>query len=145
MQLLASRMQVQSEMAYTLVQGGTIKFASGKTGNIILYCPVPNLNFTPRLLVLEFLDAVPRKDTRNGVSAQLIKMAMLDGGIRSIVTVFSNNAQTPQNQGKASRAGLSFTDNYDSINFAYYIRVDIMRSAATTNEIAYAVGLLDKP
>jgi len=124
---------------------GTIKFASGKTGDIILYCPVPNLAFRPALLLLDFLDDVPRKDSRNGVTAQLIKMSMLDGSIRSIVTIFSNNAQTPTNQGKASQTGMSFSDSYDPINFAYYIRIDIMRSSATTNEIAYAVALLDKP
>jgi hypothetical protein len=124
--------------------GGTIKFASGKTGNIILYCPVPRLDFKPALLVLDFLDDVPRKDSRNGVTAQLIKMSMLDGSIRPVITVFSNNAQTPTNQGKASVTGMSFNDSYDPINFAYYIRIDIMRSSATTNEIAYAVGLLDK-
>ena len=125
--------------------GGTVKFASGKTGDIILYCPVPNLSFTPALLQLDFLDDVPRKDSRNGVTAQLIKMSMLDGSIRPVITVFSNNAQTPANQGKASITGLSFNDSYDPTNFAYYIRIDIMRSAVTTNEIAYAVALLDKP
>ena len=125
--------------------GGTVKFANGKTGDIILYCPVPNLSFTPALLQLDFLDDVPRKDSRNGVTAQLIKMSMLDGSIRPVITVSSNNAQTPQNQGKASVAGLSFNDSYDPIRFAYYIRIDIMRSAVTTNEIAYAVALMDQP
>jgi hypothetical protein len=36
--------------------GGTVKFATGKTGNIVLYCPVSDPRFKPRLLGLVYYD-----------------------------------------------------------------------------------------
>src|SRR6266436_5038766 len=69
--------------------GGTVKFASGKTGDIVLYCPVSfKLGFTPSVLGLLYYD-----DTRaagNHVTVQLIKMAMDTGALTSIVTIDSN-------------------------------------------------------
>jgi hypothetical protein len=36
--------------------GGTVRFATGKTRNIVLYCPVGDPGFKPRLLGLVYYD-----------------------------------------------------------------------------------------
>jgi hypothetical protein len=120
---------------------GTVKFASGKTGDIVLYCPVSfKLGFTPSVLGLTYYD-----DTRtpgNHVTVQLIKMAMDTGAITSIVTIDSNNGPVSAN-GKASLAAHEFTNTYDPVNFAYYLRIDIIRNSTTANETVYGVALQD--
>src|SRR5256885_5986937 len=68
--------------------GGTIKFASGKTGDIVLYCPVSfNLGFKPDVLGFVYYD--DSASAGNHVTAQLIKMEIDTGAITSIVTVDS--------------------------------------------------------
>ena len=80
--------------------GGTVKFANGKTGNIVLYCPVSyNLGFTPSVLGLTYYDDTAAAG--NHVTVQLIKMAMDTGAITSILTVDSNNGPVSTN-GRAS-------------------------------------------
>jgi len=120
--------------------GGTVKFATGKTGNIVLYCAVPNLGFTPSVLGLLYYDDTSA--TGNHVTVQLIKMAMDTGAIASIITVDSNNGPV-SSQGKASHVAHEFTDTYDPKNFAYYLRIDITRNSATANETVYGVALQD--
>jgi hypothetical protein len=120
--------------------GGTVKFAAGKTGNIVLYCAVANPGFKPRLLGLTYYD-----DTRaagNHVTAQLIKLDMSTGGITPVVKVDSDTGPVSKN-GKASLVPHTFTENYDFKNFAYYIRIDIARNLSTANETVYGVALQD--
>jgi hypothetical protein len=118
---------------------GTVKFATGKTGNIVLYCPVSDLGFKPRLLGLVYDDDSPGPG--NHVTAQLIKMD-ITGAITPLVTVDSDSAEVSAN-GKASHVPHTFTENYDFKNFAYYIRIDIARNTPTANETVYAVSLQD--
>ncbi len=119
--------------------GGTIKFGSGKIGDIVLYCPVSSkLAFTPSILALVYYDdtSVPG----NHVTAQLIKMDMGNGLITSVATVDSDRAPVSGN-GKANYVVSEFKDTYDPVNFAYYIRIDIFRTFPTANETAYGVAL----
>jgi hypothetical protein len=119
--------------------GGTVKFASGKTGDIVLYCPVSaNLGFTPSLLGLTYYDDTSAPG--NHVTVQLIKMDMGTGGITSIVTIDSNNGSVSAN-GKASLTGHEFEDTFDPKNFAYYLRIDVVRNSRTANETVYGVAL----
>jgi hypothetical protein len=118
--------------------GGTVKFANGKTGDIILYCPVPNLGWTPSILGLLYYD--DSRDAGNHVTVQLIKMAMDFGAITRIVTVDSKPGPV-STQGKANHTAHEFTDTYDPKNYAYYLRIDIMRNSTTANEIVYGVAL----
>ncbi|MGB9119858.1 MAG: hypothetical protein WCE73_04505 [Candidatus Angelobacter sp.] len=121
--------------------GGTIKFASGKTGDIVLYCPISfKVGFTPSIIGLVYYDdsAVPG----NHVTVQLIKMAMDTGLITSIVTIDSDKG-SGTSQGKANHVAHEFTDTYDPTNFAYYIRIDVMRNSTTANETVYGVALQD--
>ena len=121
--------------------GGTVKFASGKTGDIVLYCPVSaNLGFTPRLVGLTYYDDTSALG--NHVTVQLIKMDMSTGGITSIVTVDSNNGAVSAN-GKASLIGHTFQDAFDTKNFAYYLRVAVIRNSRNANETVYGVALQD--
>lgn len=121
--------------------GGTVKFAEGKTGDIVLYCPVSyKLPFTPSVIGLVYYDDASAAG--NHVTVQLIKMAMDTGGITSIVTIDSDHGPGTS-QGKSSHIAHEFTDNYDPTHFAYYIRIDIIRSSLTANETAYGVALQD--
>jgi hypothetical protein len=118
--------------------GGTVKFGSGKMGDIVLYCPVPKLNFTPTLLAVIYYD-----DTfisGNHVTAQLIRMDMSTGLISRVVTADSDRGPVSTN-GNANYAVQTFVHNYDSTNYAYYIRIDIVRNLTTANETVYAVAL----
>jgi hypothetical protein len=121
--------------------GGTVKFASGKTGDIVLYCPVSfKLPFTPSIIGLVYYDDSPAAG--NHVTVQLIKMAMDTGLITSIVTIDSDKGPGTS-QGKANHVAHEFTDTYDPTNFAYYIRIDVIRNSLTANETVYGVALQD--
>ena len=121
--------------------GGTVKFASNKTGDIVLYCPVSyKLPFTPSILGLVYYDDSPASG--NHVTAQFIKMAMDTGLITSIVTIDSDHGPGTSG-GNANHVAHEFKDNYDPTNFAYYIRIDIVRNSTTANETAYGVALQD--
>lgn len=120
--------------------GGTVKFATGKTGNIVLYCPVSDPGFKPRLLGLVYYD--DSRAAGNHVTAQLIKMDISTGAITPLVKVDSESGEVSEN-GKASRIPHTFTENYDFKNFAYYIRIDIARNTPTANETVYAISLQD--
>jgi hypothetical protein len=120
---------------------GHRKFASGKTGDIVLYCPVSyKLPFTPSIIGLVYYD--DSRTPGNHVTAQLIKMTMDTGAITSIVTIDSDKGPGTS-QGKANHVAHEFTDTYDPTNFAYYIRIDIVRNSLTANETAYGVALQD--
>src|SRR6478672_5905790 len=69
--------------------GGTVKFAAGKIGDIVLYCPVANLNFKPSVIGLTYYDDTSA--VGNHVTAQLIKMEMGTGAIARVVTVDSDH------------------------------------------------------
>ena len=118
--------------------GGTVKFASGKTGDIVLYCPVLSLGFTPSVLGLTYYD--DSSVAGNHVTDQLINMEQGTGALTSIVTIDSNSGSVTSG-GKAGRVAHEFRDNYDPKNFAYYLRIDIIRNSTTANETAYALAL----
>ena len=120
--------------------GGTIKFASGKVGDIVLYCPVANLGFTPNRVMLTHYDDTTASG--NHVTVQFIKMAKSTGLITSIATADSDRARLSKD-GNAEIAGALFNITYDPIRFAYYLRIDIVRSSPTANEIVYCVTLFE--
>jgi hypothetical protein len=120
--------------------GGTVKFAAAKIGDIVLYCAVTDPGFKPTLLGITYYD-----DSRvagNHVTAQLIKMDISTGMITTVVKVDSESGSVSAN-GKASLVPKTFVENYDFKNFAYYIRIDIIRNTPTANETIYAVALQD--
>jgi hypothetical protein len=121
--------------------GGTIKFAPGKTGNIVLYCPVSfRLGFKPHVLGVTYYDDT--SSPGNHVSVQLIKMEVGTGTITSIVTAHSKSSPVSTN-GKAATTAQEFTDTYNPNDFAYYLRIDLVRNSPAANEIVYLVSLLD--
>jgi hypothetical protein len=121
--------------------GGTIKFAPGKVGDIVLYCPVSfNVGFTPSIVGLTYYDDTSAAG--NHVTVQLIKMEMEMGGITTIATADSNAGAVSKN-GKGNGVIHEFTDKYDPVNYAYYLRIDIIRNSPTANETAFGVALQD--
>jgi hypothetical protein len=69
-------------------------------------------------------------------------MAMDTGAITSIVTVDSKPGPLSAH-GKASHTAHEFTDTYDPTNFAYFLRIDVIRNSTTANETVYGVALQD--
>ena len=86
---------------------------------------------TPRLLGFAYYDDTSA--TGNHVTIQLIKMAADGSELKPIMTVDSDKSSVTAN-GKPFHAAMPFTDQYDPINYAYYIRVDITRNSPTANE-----------
>ena len=121
--------------------GGTVKFASGKTGDIVLYCPVSfKLGFTPSILGFVYYDDTSAAG--NHVTVGLIKMVMDTGLITSIVTVDSDSGPVSSG-GNANHVAHEFADTYDPTHFAYYLRIDVIRKSTTANETIYGVALQD--
>ena len=122
---------------------GTVKFAPGKIGNIVLYCPVPTLSWTPTSIAIQYYDdsAAPG----NHATAQFIEMSLGNasgaGLIKSVATVDSDVLAGPTTGGNSKGAISTFSHAYDPKFFAYYIRVDITRNNAAANETIYAVVL----
>ena len=123
--------------------GGTVKFASGKVGNIILYCPVPTLSWTPRSIAIQYYDDTAAAG--NHVTAQFIRMslgnAVGSGLIQSVATVDSDVLATPTSGGNSKGNIRTFNHAYDPKGNAYYIRVDVSRNNLSANETIYAVVL----
>lgn len=121
---------------------GTVKFAPGKTGNIVLYCPVPTLSWTPTSIAVQYYDdsAAPG----NHVTAQFIEMSLGNasgaGLIKRIASVDSDVAG-PTTGGNSRGAISTFSHAYEPKSNAYYIRVDITRNNPVANETIYAVIL----
>jgi hypothetical protein len=122
---------------------GTVKFASGKVGNIVLYCPVPTLGWTPTSIAIQYYDDTATPG--NHVTAQFIEMSLGNatgsGLIRSVATVDSDVLAGSTTGGNSKGAIRTFTHAYEPKGNAYYIRVDIFRTNATANETVYAVIL----
>ena len=121
---------------------GTVKFAPGKVGNIVLYCPVPTLSWTPTSIAIQFYDDSGAPG--NHVTAQFIEMSLGNatgaGMINSVATVDSD-VMGPTTGGNSKGAIRTFSHAYDPKGNAYYIRVDITRNNAAANETIYAVVL----
>ena len=122
---------------------GTVKFASNKVGNIILYCPVPTLTWTPTSIAIQYYDDTAAAG--NHVTAQFIKMSLGNatgsGLIKSIATVDSDVLAVPTTGGNSRGNIRTFTHAYDPKGNSYYIRVDISRNNPAANETIYAVVL----
>jgi hypothetical protein len=123
--------------------GGTVKFAPGKVGNIVLYCPVPTLSWTPTSIAIQYYDDSAAQG--NHVTAQFIEMALGNasgaGLIKSVATVDSNVLAAPTTGGNSKGAIRTFTHAYEPKGNAYYIRVDVARNNSAANETIYAVVL----
>jgi hypothetical protein len=122
---------------------GTVKFAAGKVGNIVLYCPVPTLSWKPRSIAIQYYDDTAARG--NHVTAQFIEMslgnAIGSGLIRSVVTVDSDVLAAPTTGGNSKGNIRTFVHSYEPKGNAYYIRVDIARNNIAANETIYAVVL----
>jgi hypothetical protein len=122
---------------------GTVKFATGKVGDIIVYCPVPTLSWTPTSIAIQYYDDTAAPG--NHVTAQLIEMSLGNaagaGLIKSVATVDSDVLAGPTSGGNSKGTIKTFSHAYQPKGNAYYIRVDIFRSSPTANETVYAVIL----
>lgn len=121
-----------------LNSGGSTGFASGKSGDIILYCPVPPLPFTPTALELGYFDSVG--SSTNHVVAKYIK---LDSTTDSLTTIKTCDSQNQTALGTYQTCAQTFMDTLDTLTYSYYIRVDIIRNGTTQTEVAAIITLSD--
>jgi hypothetical protein len=121
---------------------GTVKFSPGKIGNIVLYCPVPTLSWTPTSLAIQYYDDSAARG--NHVTAQFIEMSLGNAGgaglIKSVAIIDSDVAG-PTTGGNSRGVISTFSHAYEPKGNAYYIRVDITRNNPAANETIYAVIL----
>jgi hypothetical protein len=120
--------------------GGTLDFAAGKTGDIVLYCPIPRLDFSPDFIAFLFYDDTGGALNLNFVQVQYIKMSNTTGAITSVATKSSDSVGTTSG-GVPGDIGTTITDTYDPDAFAYYVRVDIARNNTTSEEKIYLVDV----
>lgn len=115
--------------------GGTVGFASGKTGQITMYCPIPyDLGFTPATLEIDYSDTA--SGASDFVKAQLIAMSLGSGTLTSVTSVTGTSSA-----GSYTYAYTAFSATYSPATNAYYIRVDIDRSSTSNNPVFYVVEL----
>jgi hypothetical protein len=122
--------------------GGSVDFASAKTGTIIFYCPIPyDLGFTPTKIGIVYYDDSGIAD--NNVNAQLVEMDMTTGLITSIsgASVNSDSGSITSGGNAATIISSAFVHTYSPSTKAYYIRVDIIRNTTSAEEKLYAVHL----
>ncbi len=114
---------------------GTVGFQPGKTGDIILYCPVPyNLGFSP-----SWISMLYRHDANSAsdyIRVQYIKMNVNTGAIGTDASMYSTSSS-----GTVTAQGTSISTTYSPSAYAYYIRVDIARSWSGYTPVLYLIHL----
>jgi hypothetical protein len=109
----------------------------------VFYCPIAFSGSltSPTTLLITYRDSTSVGS--NFVKAQLIKMNMTTGQLTTIVTV-SSDQSTPgfcDNANNISRCANSFSEAIATITNYYYVRVDIVRSSTSNQEVLYGVRL----
>jgi len=118
---------------------GHVTFASGKYGDLVLYCPIPyNLGFSPTLM--SFVYTTNANTVTDYIEMQYVKMNLTNtsnlGNIGTDAVVYNTTTTaTPvwsYNQ--------SITTTYIPASYAYWVRIDMVRSSPTSSVPAvYAV------
>lgn len=123
--------------------GGTVQHSPSSLTNLVFYCPIAFSGSltSPTTLLITYRDSTSVGS--NFVKAQLIKMNMTTGQLTTIVTV-SSDQSTPgfcDNANNISRCANSFSEAIATITNYYYVRVDIVRSSTSNQEVLYGVRL----
>jgi len=120
-----------------LNSAGSMGFASGATGDVVVYCPIPTLASTPGNIQIGYIDDTAT--SLNHVKAQLIAMNYTTGAISTVTTIDSANFSS-----SASYVSHSLSTDFTGYNpsqNAYYIRIDLVRNG-TQHETMFNVALL---
>jgi hypothetical protein len=140
------------------ITAGSVKYNGTASGLITLYCPIQNIFFTygicsdshgdsyscpsfnsPNVLRLTYLDS-DGLGSAVSVMAQLLRLSLADGSISSIPGALVNSS-TSANTGQTSLSS-SFNHGFDLQNFTYYVRVDMIRAAGSSQTATfYGVSL----
>ncbi|MEO8549035.1 MAG: hypothetical protein ABI678_03660 [Kofleriaceae bacterium] len=121
------------------VSSGRVSFAAGKSGDLVLYCPMPfNLWFSPT--GMWFVYTTNASTSSDFIEMQYIKMNMTSppnlGNIGTDALLF--NTSTPSTPNWSFHQAI--TTSYIPNNYAYWIRVDLVRSTPTSsNPVLFAV------
>ena len=110
---------------------GKVDFTPGKTGVIVLYCPVPyNLGFSPAWMSMLYADT----STTDYVKLMWIKMNVNTGAIGTDAQIFNTNSS-----GSVVAQGVGIGTSYLPASYAYWVRVDLSRATLATNPTLYMV------
>jgi len=119
---------------------GHVTFMSGKYGDLVLYCPIPyNLGFSPTVMSLVY--TTNANTQTDFIETQYVKMNLTTtsnvGNIGTDALFFNTlEPSTPAWQ------STSITTTYIPNNYAYWVRIDLVRSSPTSSVPAvYAVRL----
>ncbi len=138
-----------------LVTGGSVKFASGASGRITLYCPVSSFLQTmpfllngqllyyknvPNVLRLTYQDS-DGIGTGVDISVQLLRLSKLDGSFSSVPGAFFDSSQIYSISTTPTSSTVTFTPAFDFDNFYYYVRVDLVRDARSTSSTVTFYGV----
>jgi hypothetical protein len=136
---VADASTIQAGLALNV--NGHVTFASGKYGDLVLYCPIPyNLGFSPTLM--NFVYTTNANTSTDYIEMQYVKMNLTStsnlGNIGTDSLVY--NTSTPSTPTWSYTQ--SITTSYIPNNYAYWIRIDLVRSSPTSSAPAvYAVRI----
>jgi hypothetical protein len=124
------------EKRASIVYGG-VRFASGQTGSILLYCSIPTIERGfPNRLELVYTDPDGTR-TSSGVSAEFVRQPDT-GGFVDIASLNSNSFSTTT----ATVQGIDFEHRFDQSHNSYYVRILISRTTTSRSPEFRAVRII---
>ena len=120
------------------VVAGSLSYTSSATGTITAYCPVDLNSDWPEHVYITYQDSTGTS-TSSSVAVQLIQMNLMNGSITSFDTTSSNSFAATT--GSAVQHESNFSNSPGTGQFAYYIRVDLVKAVSTDTVIFYGVLL----
>ena len=112
-----------------LVVAGHVKFQSGKTGQIVLICPVSVGVGSVNRLGVSYIDSSGTGAT-SGVRVQLRRIRKTTGNVETVAGFdFNSNASFPSTASWAYRGAVTAAGHtLDDFNYFYYVQVTLSRS-----------------
>ena len=112
-----------------LMVAGHVKFQAGKTGQIVLTCPVAVGVGNVNRLGVAYIDSTGT-GTASGVRVQLRRIRKTTGNVETVTGFdFNSNSSFPSTASWAHRgAGPASGHTLDDFNYYYYVQVTLTRS-----------------
>jgi hypothetical protein len=124
------------------ISAGTVKFEPSHTGTITLYCNVPpnNGGVNPDHIWITYKDP-DGTTSANHIAASFIKLAKSNGALTSITNASVDSNSSSSTVANHISNSTAFSETLDYENYYYYVRVDLIRTSTSQDEILYGVSL----
>lgn len=121
---------------------GTVTFASGKSGHILLICPVQSLvadltNYPTKYLGVRFYDSNNTSSPFCSVSAYLFRTGQQSETGSTVATLSDSSSYTGTHETRAT-----FTHTFAFDGYYYWVEIDLYRPSGTAACNPIAVGAL---